>query len=473
MGLAVFWDILGWLVPLVMLPVVARRHTPGASLAWLILIFFSPWLGLVLYLLIGENIVMRRSTKCYCERIREVRALDRLSRQDRMLHSRPDAGRCLWLAHLTEPFTCMPIIDNNGVEFLDDGRTVIERLVADIENACDHVHLLFYIFNDDEVGRRVAEAMVKAVERGVRCRLLVDAFGSRGMMRSMANRLMDHGIEFHALMPANPFRRHLSRFDLRNHRKLAIIDGRIAYTGSQNIEHKDYDNGRAEAWHDLMVRVTGPAVLKLQLVFCEDWYLASEVFLEDNGLFPEPDLGGTAAIRVMPSGPDDPSTTLRDLMIAVIFGARERIIMTSPYFIPDEPFLVALHLAALRGVQVDLIIPRTADHVIVGAVARAHFERLIKSGVMIHLHRGLLHSKTMSVDETLGIIGTANFDHRSFFLHAELSLLLYGSDATWGLRSKQVHYIDQSESLDPVRWRERSRLLRSRDEILKLLSPLL
>jgi cardiolipin synthase len=274
-------------------------------------------------------------------------------------------------------------------------------------------------------------------------------------------------------MSVNPFRRHLSRLDMRNHRKLAIIDGKIAFTGSQNIEMKDYDRSRPEAWHDLMVKIVGPAVLKLQLIFIEDWYFATGTHLESAGIFPPAEVAGNIPIQAVPSGPHDPVVSLRDLMIAAIYEARERIIITSPYFIPDEPSLLALSLAAHRGVRVDLLIPRHADHPVVGAVARSAFDKLFEAGINIHFHRGVLHSKTMSVDRTLSLIGTANFDPRSFHLHSELSLLLYGDEVTGRLREKQIEYITQSDLVDPERWAGRPWIKRRRDEVFKLLTPLL
>ncbi len=467
-----FLDVLGWVIPVLMLPVVASRHSPTAALAWLIFLFFQPWVGLAGYLLFGGNRVMRRLAKSYCQRIREIRVLQHLAvHKPGVLHPQP--GRILPLEILAERLTCLPVATGNHVELLDDGYRVIDRMVEDIDSAKSHVHFLFYIYRDDAIGRRVADAMARAVQRGVAVRLVVDAFGSRFLARGLGQWMQERGVRVHSLMSINPFRRHHTRLDLRNHRKLAVIDGKIAYTGSQNIEVKDYDHGRANAWHDIMVRITGPAVLHLQMVFVEDWYLAAEGILEGGAYFPFASPDGRVPIQVVPTGPMDPNTALRDILITAIGTARESIILTSPYFIPDEPFRVALHLASLRGVRVDLLIPRRTDHAIVGAVARAYLSPLVESGVNIHFHRGVLHSKTMTVDRTLSLIGTANFDRRSFFLHSELNLLLYGEEITGRLKALQAAYMAQSVPLDPERWRNRSAVKRVRDDILKILSPIL
>ncbi|MFP5213123.1 MAG: cardiolipin synthase, partial [Acidobacteriota bacterium] len=377
------------------------------------------------------------------------------------------------LVELTERLVCLPILRGNEVILVENGHHFVDRLIEDIAAARDHVHMLFYIFADDAVGRRVAEALGEAVARGVRCRLLVDAFGGRGLYRSLGAKLREKGVELHMILPLNPFRRHFTRLDLRNHRKLVVIDGRLAYTGSQNIEDKPFDNGEARAWHDVMVRVLGPSVLQLQLVFMEDWYYTTGSALTGENIFPVPYTNGDIALQVMPSGPTDTDKPLRDLLIAAINWAHNSISITTPYFIPDEAFLVALHLAALRGVKVDLLIPRHADHPVVGSVARAYFNRLIDSGINIHFHEGLLHAKSLCIDDTVGVVGTANFDRRSFYLHSELSLMLYSPEALSGLKALHARYIAQSERIDAVRWNGRSRLKKTRDEVLKLLSPLL
>lgn len=464
--------LLEWIIPLAMVPLVARRHLPAPAIAWLTFIFFKPWLGLFLYIFIGENIIIRRRIKTYCQSLAEVRTLALVNENFEAF--KPPADPCSSrMVELTERLSCMPIIHGNSVELLDDGNEVLHRLIQEIDGAENHVHLLFYIYADDEAGRSVSEALSRAASRGVRCRLVLDAFGARSLNSSLGDWLVSKGIELHYLMPANPFRRHLSRIDMRNHRKLAIIDGRAAFTGSQNIEMRDYDRRRPEAWHDLMVRIVGPAVLKLQVIFIEDWYFATGAHLEDASIFPPAEVAGHTPIQAVPSGPHDPAVSLRDLLIAAIYEARERIIITSPYFIPDEPSLLALSLAAHRGVRVDLLIPRQADHPVVGAVARSHFDKLFEAGINIHFHRGVLHSKTMSVDRHLAVIGTANFDPRSFHLHSELSLLLYGTEVTERLRGKQSEYIGQSDLVDPKRWTQRPWIKRRRDEVLKLLTPLL
>ncbi len=467
-----FWEIVEWAIPVLMLPVVASRNMPTASIAWMLLIFFHPWAGLIIYFLFGRNLVLRRLTRTYCQRIREIRSFHNSTvYRPHVFRTQNESNLLLHL--ISERLVCLPAVQGNSIELIENGDEAVDRLIADIESARRHIHLLFYIFQDDVIGRRVAESLAAASKRGVKTRVVLDAFGSRSLARALGPWLLGRGVELRFLMSVNPFRWHHTRLDFRNHRKLAVIDGEIGYTGSQNIEEKDYDHGRAEAWHDIMIRVVGPAVMQLQMVFVEDWHLATDESLEGVDLFPSPSLEGEIPVQVIPTGPTDPSTALRDILMTAIGAARESIIITSPYFIPDEPFRVALYLASLRGVKIDILIPRRTDHVIVGAVARAYISTLLGSGVKVHFHRGLLHSKTMTVDNLVSVVGTANFDRRSFFLHSELSLLLYGKAITERVKAIQSRYIVQSVPLDPLRWRRRSPAKGVRDNILKILSPIL
>ncbi len=462
-----------WVIRLAMLPIVTRRRTPTSAMAWLVVIFFIPWVGLALYLLLGGNRLGRRRIERHALVVRAVADVDRLSVQRPHIVQPTIEPAQQHFVHLAENLGGMPILGGNEVELLADTNEVIDRLVADIDAAEHHVHLLFYIYRNDRVGRRVAGAMARAEQRGVQCRVLVDAVGSRGMLRSMAPWMANQGIQVHGVLPVNPLRRVLARMDLRNHRKLAVIDGRIGYTGSQNIVRADYGH-RDLVWHDLTTRITGPSALQMQLVFVEDWYFTTDQVLEHGNLFPQMEEAGASAVQVMPTGPNLPTEPLLHLVVEAIHTARQNIIITSPYLVPDEASLLALRLAAKRGVQVDIVVPERSDHPLVRAVGRAYFEDLLEAGVNVHLHRdGLLHAKTITLDDTVSIIGSANFDIRSFFLNFELNVLLYGPHVNARLRFRQRQYIDEADALSLETWRRRPAIVRLGGDVLKLLSPLL
>ncbi|MBN2024851.1 MAG: cardiolipin synthase [Pirellulales bacterium] len=465
--------LLEWVIRIVMLVVVTRRRQPAPAMAWLLVIFFLPALGLVLYLLIGENRLPRRRACRHARLLEELKTVRwRFEGHPSVIRPRL-APEQMPTVILAERLGYMPILGGNGGEILTETDEVIDRLVADVDAAQRHVHLLYYIFADDETGRRVADALARAAQRGVTCRVLVDAVGSRPMLKRLGPRLAAEGIQLRAALPVNPFRRRMARLDLRNHRKLAVIDGLAAYAGSQNVVDADYGH-RDLAWHDMSVRLTGPIVLQLQAVFVGDWYYETGEILDNEAVFPDPPVTGPIAAQTLPSGPDYPTENYQRMVVAALHAARRHVIITSPYFIPDDGFLQALEVAVLRGVRVEVILPRRCDQVLVGAATRAYYEDLLDLGVEVHLYEpGLLHAKTMTIDDAVALIGSSNFDIRSFSLNFELSLLFYGADVTRHLRRRQQAYLDQSTRLRADVWDDRGRVARVFEDVAKLLSPLL
>jgi cardiolipin synthase len=470
--------IIEWAIRLVMLGVIiARPRRPMVALAWLSFIMLVPWLGALVYLLIGDR------------RLGYLRA--RRYARDLTLHH-ASTYRGLHKAFITKPqidehhqslvdvaesFVGMPILGGNQVELLPHAGRFIECLIQDIEKARHHVHLMYFIFEDDDVGRRVGAALVRAVKRGVACRVLADAAGSFFFFGGLGGDLRREGVKVVENFPVTSLRRLFARLDLRNHRKLAVVDGNVAYTGSHNIIRADYGHRRGGTWQDLTARIIGPTVSQLQAVFYEDWHFETEEALPLEGMFPEPPTPARVPVQVVPSGPtaSNPLTAVvRDIVIEALHTARRRVIMTTPYFVPDEALLTAMRLAAARGVRVDLVMPVVSDNAMTDLAARAYFETLLGAGVRVHLNRaGLLHAKTMTVDDGFAMLGSANFDIRSFFLNFELNLLLYEEDATAQLRFCQTQYIADSDEVLGEAWEERSTVQRLTQNLAMLLSPLL
>jgi cardiolipin synthase len=469
-----FYTIGEWVIRLVMLGViVGQRRPPSSAMAWLMVIFFLPWLGLVLYLLIGSDHLPRRRIEQHARLVKELLALrQRFDGHPSIEHPglAPESRAAVTLA---EKLGHMPILGGNDVELMTRTEDVVDRLVADVDAAEHHVHLLFYIYADDETGRRVAEALARAVERGVTCRVLVDSVGSNGMLKRLGPWMTERGIRLCEALPVGVFRRRMARIDLRNHRKVAVIDGRIAYTGSQNLVNADYGR-RDMAWHDMMARLTGPAVLELQAVFLADWYFDTDELLDGDEIFPDPAMVGDTPVQTLPSGPSYPTENYQRMVVAALHAARKRVIVTTPYFVPDEPLMQALEVAVLRGVRVDLIVPQRADRWLVTAASRAYYGELLDSGVNLHLYQpGLLHSKTVTIDDAVGFLGTSNFDIRSFALNFEVNLLLYNQPVTERLRAEQEAYLAASAPVGPDQWHRRPRAQRLFQNAAKLLSPLL
>jgi cardiolipin synthase len=466
-----------WAIRLVMLPIIVlRKERTATCLAWLAVIFFEPWLGLAVYLLVGENRLGRRRLARRRRRQPEFESSEYpdIEAQHRLDPRQGDEENEGPLADLARQLGDLPVVAGNSVSFLSDNDRAIDRLIVDIEAAQKHVHLLFYIIADDEVGRQVGEALIRARRRGVACRVLADAVGSRRMFRRLAPRLRQQGVEVLPVLPVNLWRLPFARIDLRNHRKLVVIDGQIAYTGSQNIVEATYGHKKAGRWHDILARMTGPVVRQLQFVFLEDWFHESDQLLDDDSLFPAAEAAGKVAIQVVPSGPDLPTEQFQDLIVRAIFTARKRVVITSPYFVPDEAMLLALRLAALRGVQVDLVVPQRSDHWLVDAAGSFYLEYLMRFGVSVYLHReGMLHSKTLTIDDRLAMFGSANYDIRSFELNFELNVLLQASVAVAELYCLQERYREQSDKATLGDWPTRTLAGRLKVNVAKLLSPLL
>ena len=472
-----YWSLLlliaEWLIRLAMMPILVRRRGTTAAMAWLLVIFFEPFIGLFLYLLIGENRLPRRRIRKHASATSSVDLTNQLGQTQPHITRPQLPPEQASLVTLAERLGDLPIVGGNEVLMMPDTAQVIERVIADIDAAEHHVHILMYIFEADETGRRIADALIRARQRGVACRVLADAVGSRPLFKGLHQPLLDAGVEVIAALPVNVFRRGLARLDLRNHRKLVVIDGSIAYSGSQNIVDPTY--GRRDlVWHDMMLRLTGPVVLHLQGVFIEDWYFETGKMLESADILPEPRVTGEAIVQVLPSGPTYPTENYQRLVVAALHAAEREVIITSPYLVPDEPLLQAMQTAVLRGVRVDMIVPYRSDQPLASTAGRAYYAQLLEINVNLHLHHeGLLHAKTVTIDDAVALVGSSNFDIRSFKLNFELNLLLYGPEAAAELRHHQKQYMQQSTRLTLKQWQARPAWRRLIQDSARLLSPLL
>jgi cardiolipin synthase len=369
----------------------------------------------------------------------------------------------------------MPTLGGNDFELISGYDNIIDRLIADIETAEHHIHLLYYIIADDETGRRLADALVRAVERGVKCRVLVDSFGALPFIKKLGDEMTSQGIELHYVLPIGFFRTRFTRIDLRNHRKIAVIDGRLAYTGSQNIVNADYGYDiEGLIYEELMVRLTGPIVLQLQAIFAGDWFIESGETLKGVEIFPQLEATGTVVAQSLPSGPAYKQPNFQRMVVALIHHAKERVVITTPYFIPDEPFLQAVETAVMNGVEVVLIVSSKVDQALVGYAQSAYYQQLLEAGIRVFVFgRALLHAKHMSVDNNIALIGSGNMDKRSFDLNFEISMLFYNEQVTQALRAEEAKYLEHAEELNLESWMERSNKERFLQDISKLVSPLL
>ncbi len=437
------------------LVLVRRPERQSSALAWILLILLLPGIGAACFLLFGDV----RTGHPRRRRHREI-----VTRVHAAAARHPCPGRAVELPDAYRPIANLGYLvgesepkAGNRLELHGDTARFVAALVADLDAAAHHVHLLTYIFLADESGRAVVAGLVRAAARGVRCRVLVDAAGSRPFLRSALRRELERGgVRVVAALPRR-LRFGSARIDLRNHRKIAVVDGRVAWTGSHNIAAASFaPKPRFAPWVDATVRIDGPAVRDLQELFVQDWFMETGETLEECLALAPPQHADGIPVQVIGTGPDSRHEAVVRLIQASFHLAREELILTTPYFVPDEGTLDALLTAAERGVRTVLVVPQRNDSLLVAAASRSLYQPLLESGVEIHEYtRGLLHAKTITVDRSLALVSTANLDRRSFELNYEASLVVYDSDFASRLRFLQRGYLDASEPIDPRRWARR------------------
>jgi cardiolipin synthase len=461
-GLATPYLISEWIIRIAMLFFVPSRRTPQAAQAWLLLIFFLPIPGLILYAAIGRP----RFPDWRTARFHALAPFfDRVSAGLREAGAVPDRDAASVLAaHLGS----LPPTQGNRIELLPDYDESIDRLIADIDAARASVRILTYIFADDPVGTRMIDALCRAAARGVACHVLIDAFGSHRWSRRVLRKLEKGGVVARKALPFRLVHRR-TRNDMRNHRKLAVIDGHVAYAGSQNIVGKEFRPGIVN--RELVARLSGPIVAEMDAVIVGDWYLETEAMLEPAAV-PPPD--GDALLQLLPSGADYPLEGFETLLVWQLHKAERRVVVVTPYLVPDEDVLGAMRTAVARGVAVDLIVSKIADQKLVSLAQRSYFESLLKAGVSIYRFRKfLLHAKNVSIDDSLAIIGSSNVDLRSFQLNDEVSLLLHDGESIRRLQAIQHGYIEESDCLSLKQWQARPRTQKVLESLARMVGPLL
>jgi len=465
-----------FLVIVVVLRVVSRRLYPGTSLAWLLLVITVPYIGLALYVLIGERPLGRRRVR-RMQQMREPleRWLAGLPAQCRTEISQMSLGQGL-LARLADASSGFPPLGGAEVGLIEGAPEILSAIARDIETARESCDMTFYIWSEGGQADEVALALERAAQRGVRCRVLLDSVGSQRFLASKwRKRLLVAGVRLVAALPVGLVRAAFVRMDLRLHRKLVVIDGQIAYTGSMNLLDPAFFKQKAGVgnWVDAMLRIEGAPVAALQMVFFGDW-LAETGELSEGATAHAVCRTGGSVVQMVPSGPDRSGDNIRRLVLTAIYEARRELIITTPYFVPDEAVLVALESAAMRGVDVTLIVPARVDSRLVRYASRSFFDNLMSSGVKIcEFNGGLLHTKSLTVDGELTLFGTSNLDIRSLRLNFELTVIAYDAKLSQAVRALQKRYESDSRTLELTAWQGRSSLRRLAENTARLASPLL
>ncbi|WP_149195321.1 cardiolipin synthase [Luteimonas suaedae] len=454
---------LDWTVRLAALAWIPSRTTPAAARSWLLLVFFLPLAGLPLYLLFGHPWLSRERVRRQAQASQAIR--EGQAPQAALRWTPPEGDAQSELAPLVERLGDFMPVRGNAVELLDDYDGSLHALLDDIDGARERVHLLYYLMFDDAVGEAVVAALERAAARGVKIRLLLDAVGAKRGFRRYARRLRKAGIEVHDMLPGGLRWRRSGRMDLRNHRKIAMVDDDVAYVGSQNLAEAEFVRGFPN--RELVARVRGPAVAHLEAVFASDWYLETGEILEVSATRPmQP---ADSAVQLLPSGPAYPFANARDVVNAVIHLAQRKLVLTTPYFVPDDATLSALRIAALSGVDVQLILSASNNQRLTAWAQQAWYDELLACGVRIARYRPhFLHAKHLSVDDDIALLGSINLDMRSFALNAEIGLLCYDRAVVARMREVEAEYLRDSEQLSLAAWRTRPAWKRSLGGIARL-----
>lgn len=458
---------LAWAAYLLVLSswIVLQKRPPLSTLSWILSLAALPLLGFVIYFFLGPQKVRRQRV-----RRQRLRRLHHCSARGDPAAAAALPRRKRGLGALVEKATGAPVSTLQSVTLLSSGSEAFDALLEAIAAAREHVHLEYYIIEPDAAGDRLAAALIDKARSGVQVRLLIDAIGSANLGRRWLRPLREAGIR---VARFHPFRAAALRplLNFRTHRKIVVIDGRIGFTGGMNICAQQDARYCDSAWHDLHVRMEGEAVGWLQALFAEDWLYARGQTLPENALYPEQAPGPVTA-QIVASGPDSDSEAIHRAFLQAIHDARERVWLVTPYFVPGEATLYALSNAALRGVDVRLLLPAHSDSRFVQAAGRSYYDELLGRGVQIHEYQpSVLHAKALLVDDDCAFVGTANFDQRSFRLNFEVALACYdrGFAATLAAQMER----DRAQSLRIVQPRPLSGAQRLAEAVARLFSPVL
>ncbi|WP_417564187.1 cardiolipin synthase [Microbacterium sp.] len=460
--------------------VVPRNRRPTAAMAWLLAIYFIPVIGVLLFLLIGTPRLPRKRR----------RKQDAINDYIRETSSHLDFGTLR--PHAPEWFTsmvtmnrtlgAMPLAGDNEAHLISEYQQSLDDMADVIRTAQKYVHVEFYILQTDASTDNFFRALEEVSARGVTVRVLLDHWANRGkpFYKRTLDRLTRMGAQWQLMLPVQPLRGKYQRPDLRNHRKLLVVDGDVAFMGSQNVTDSTYNLRknirRGLHWVDLMVRITGPVVASINAVFLSDWYSETDETLEDEiSLFEITESGtGDLDCQIVPSGPGFRFENNLRLFLGLLYAAQRKIIMVSPYFVPDEALLLAVTTACHRGLQVELFVSEEGDQAMVYHAQRSYYEALLKAGVKIWMYRKpyILHSKSMTIDDEVAIIGSSNMDMRSFGLNLEISMLVRGEEFVTEMREIEEKYRRLSRELTLEEWSRQPLRSTVLDNLARLTSAL-
>lgn len=457
--------------------IMNESKKPNKLVFWLALFALWPILSVIMYLLFGYS---GHKRKLFKEKHQPNNILSEILEKQKELLFKYDvyfndqSYMSKRLAFLTLHSAKAPLSQRNEIRVLTNGEQKFVSLFEDLKNAQNHIHLEYYIFRDDELGNELLNILINKVKAGVEVRVIFDALGCHTLSKSFIQKMRNSGIEVHLFFPLK-FPHIFQTLNYRNHRKLVVIDGEIGYLGGLNVGNEYISKDpKFGFWRDTHLRLVGESVQMMQITFLNDWYFLTKEELVDSCFYPEPKATGEALIQILAGGPDSWQEPMKELFFTLVETAQKEILLTTPYFIPDESMMMALKSAALSGLKVVILVQGIPDHQLPYLASATYFEELLKSGIEIYRYmRGILHNKVLIIDQKVSLVGSANFDIRSFQVDFELSALIYSSETAKRLYEDFLHDLQDSTLLDYREFSQRKLWQRIKEANAALLAPML
>lgn len=457
------------------LAIFMENRNPSSTLAWILVLALLPVVGLIFYFLFGQNYFRRRK-------------YDKKAEQDHETFERIDSNGLVAageiqsftsehqrLMRLSQKIARTPFSLATRTRILTNGDETFSSLLKELKKATHHIHMEYYIYRADDIGREIQQTLIEKAKAGVEVRFMYDAVGSIGLSKSFLKEMMEAGIEI-GIYGAVRFLALSSRVNYRNHRKIVVIDGNTAFMGGLNVGDEYLSRSKTYGfWRDTHMLVKGEAVRSLQIIFLQDWkYVTGQTIMGQEYLSPELERGCSGAVQIIPNGPDNEIHSLKNIIFSMIVSAKRSVWLATPYFIPDDDILTALQTAAISGLDVRVLFPAKPDKWLPFLASHSYFPSLLESGVKIYEYeKGFLHSKLLIADGEVATVGTANMDMRSFHLNFEVNALLVGTDSISKIVSDFERDLLSTKRIELDQFRQKKIIVRFMESAARLMSPLL
>lgn len=485
----VFFYILSIIISI---KLILENRDPSKTLIWILIFMLFPIIGILFYAMLGRNIRKIKMKKTYkmANNMKKENLLFNLDemkdlaqgqstmiKEGKLPYGKNIDFRVLKIVSLLLNTGIFPFTINNNVEIYVDGNEKFENLIKDIRNAKDHIHLEYFIIKDSKIGEKIKKELIDKAKSGVKIRIIYDDVGCWRFWfhRKFFNEMRTYGIEIIPYLKGKITIPIGGQLNYRNHRKIVVVDGKIGYTGGINIGDEYIGkNKKFGYWRDTHIRIEGTSVYMLQMIFLTDWYYNTKKILLKENLFPKLKDKGSCMMQIVASGPDSDWESMHYAYFYAICQAKKSIYIETPYFIPDESLLKALKCAALSGVELIILFPKIADHKIVNTASYSYFQEILESGGKVYLYnKGFLHSKLIIIDDFMASTGSANMDLRSFKLNFEVNAFIYDENIIDEIKKDFMYDLENSEKLERDKFENRNTVMKIKESISRLFSPLL